>query len=159
MALQKKNVLHALQQGDEFQPCPGQIIVKYLKGVGNNLHEVETYDGSSFLVTMPKKFRNVVYLAKGNCIVIDPIEEGNKVKGEIVCILEPASVTRLIQGKIWPVVTSDVELSSSRDQISAFFLKVLDYLICRFFPKIISIICPRCFFHLSRIIKDAIITS
>lgn len=38
---------------------------KILGGRGNNLHEVETSDGTKFLVSMPSKFRKSVWIKRG----------------------------------------------------------------------------------------------
>ncbi|KAJ0050118.1 hypothetical protein NL108_012002, partial [Boleophthalmus pectinirostris] len=54
---------------------------------GNNLHEIVTADGDSFLVSMPTKFRKNIWIKRGDFVIVDPIEEGEKVKAEISFIL------------------------------------------------------------------------
>ena len=54
---------------------------------GNNLHKVRNPSGETFLVSMPTKFRKTVWIRRDNFVMIEPIEEGDKVKGEIVNIL------------------------------------------------------------------------
>lgn len=44
--------------------CSG-ISPQITGGRGNNLHEVETCDGSRFLVSMPTKFRKSVWIKRG----------------------------------------------------------------------------------------------
>ena len=58
-----------------------------LGGRGNNLHEIETADGDKYLVSMPTKFRKNVWIKRGDFVLIQPIEEGEKVKAEIINIL------------------------------------------------------------------------
>ena len=58
-----------------------------LGGRGNNLHEIETSDGEKYLVSMPTKFRKNVWIKRGDFVLIQPIEEGEKVKAEIFAIL------------------------------------------------------------------------
>ena len=41
--------------------CPSQIVC----GRGNNLHEVETAEGGTYLVTMPTRFRKNVWIKRG----------------------------------------------------------------------------------------------
>ena len=61
--------------------------VQILGGKGNNLHEIETSEGETFLVSMPTKFRKNVWIKRGDFVLIQPIEEGEKVKAEILAIL------------------------------------------------------------------------
>ncbi|CAL8081287.1 unnamed protein product [Orchesella dallaii] len=103
MSLQKKNVIQEFIK-DEFVPSANQFLVKYIMGRGNNLHEVKCVDGSMILVSMPKKYRQTVWLKKDDCLVIDPIEEGKKVTGEIVCVLPFDTVHDLIKSNQWPKV-------------------------------------------------------
>lgn len=79
-------------------------------GRGNNLHEVETSTGEKYLASMPTKFRKNIWIKRGQylerlfirssylqmfccftslgCyVVVEPIEEGKKVKAEIVQML------------------------------------------------------------------------
>ena len=51
------------------------------------MHEVETPIGEKYLVSMPTKFRKNVWIKRGDFVLIQPIEEGEKVKGEIINIL------------------------------------------------------------------------
>lgn len=73
---------------EEFSiPEEPQRIVKVISGRGNNLHEVETEAGERFLASMPTKFRKNVWVKRGDFVVVEPIEEGDKVKAEIIQIL------------------------------------------------------------------------
>jgi probable RNA-binding protein EIF1AD len=99
-----------------FELPEGKQIAKILRGQGNNLHLVETQDGEQFLASMPTKFRKYVWVKRGESVykttlslirlittnpsnhddvsfcegdfvVIEPIEEGVKVKAEIFQVI------------------------------------------------------------------------
>ncbi|GFY53707.1 probable RNA-binding protein EIF1AD [Trichonephila inaurata madagascariensis] len=83
-------------------PTDEQKIVKLVRSCGNNLHEVVTPEGEKFLVTMPTKFRNYLWVGRGCFVVVDPIEEGGKVKGEIIQILLKEQIQHLMdEGVCW----------------------------------------------------------
>ena len=88
---------------DEFvTPEEKQIIVKIIESRGNNLHKAETPDGKCFLISMPSKFRKNVWIKRGDFVIVDPIEEGNKVCAEIAHILYPQQVKYLKKEGLWP---------------------------------------------------------
>uniref|UniRef100_A0A8C4QNW6 Probable RNA-binding protein EIF1AD n=1 Tax=Eptatretus burgeri TaxID=7764 RepID=A0A8C4QNW6_EPTBU len=64
-----------------------QVVRVSYRSPGNNLHEVETALAQRFLVSMPPKYRKNIWIKRGNYLIVDPIEEGDKVKGEIAFIL------------------------------------------------------------------------
>lgn len=67
------------------------------------MHEVEAADESeNFLVSMPMKFRKNVWIKRGNFVLVEPIEEGDKVKAEIVRILTECHVKEFSKEGIWP---------------------------------------------------------
>lgn len=51
---------------------------------------------------MPRKFRNKVYVLNGNCVLVEPIAEGKKVKAEIVQIMNKASIKFYKTNNVWP---------------------------------------------------------
>jgi hypothetical protein len=73
-------------------------------GKGNNLH-----DSGIFLVSMAKKYRQTIWLKKGDCLVIDPIAEGKKVLGEIFCVIPVKSVLELVESGKWPLTNMQLE--------------------------------------------------
>ncbi|CAB4007136.1 probable RNA-binding EIF1AD [Paramuricea clavata] len=88
---------------DEFvTPEEKQIIVKITGSRGNNLHEAETPSGDHFLISMPSKFRKNVWIKRGDFVIVDPIEEGTKVRAEIAHILYPQQVKYLKKEGLWP---------------------------------------------------------
>lgn len=100
--------------GDDTPPTSDQQIVKVLGSKGNNLHCVEAPDGSNFLVSMPKKFRNF-WIIPGDYVIVDPIKEGVKVKGEIVRILTPELMKSLKRDGIWPSAFDDKKKSDEQE--------------------------------------------
>jgi len=98
---------------DEFVlPSEGQTIVKVVAGRGNNLHEVTDDCGNAFLVSMPTKFRKNVWIKRGDFVIVDPIEEGDKVKAEIVTILYRDQIRYIKRENQWPSGFEDVKNKS-----------------------------------------------
>jgi len=100
-ATKRKHVTREVEQ-DFNLPEGGQIIVKVVAGRGNNLHEVEDHTGVAFLVSMPNKFRKNVWIKRGDFVVVNPIEEGDKVKAEICTILYKEQIKYIKAEKLWP---------------------------------------------------------
>uniref|UniRef100_A0A1A9ZPS2 Probable RNA-binding protein EIF1AD n=1 Tax=Glossina pallidipes TaxID=7398 RepID=A0A1A9ZPS2_GLOPL len=100
----RKHVLREMLEDDYELPRDGQQIVRIIASRGNNLHEVETADmeTENFLVTMPTKFRKNVWVKRGDFILVEPIEEGSKVKAEICKILTAEHIKEYIKAGIWP---------------------------------------------------------
>ncbi|XP_058819669.1 probable RNA-binding protein EIF1AD [Topomyia yanbarensis] len=93
------------QEADEFDaPKENQSIVRVVASRGNNLHEVETgiEEDERFLVLMPVKFRKNVWIKRGDFVLVEPIEEGNKVKAEICRILTAEHIKLFEKEGIWP---------------------------------------------------------
>lgn len=87
---------------DYVLPKENQQIVRILSGRGNNLHEVEDGSGVSFLVSMPTKFRKNIWVKRGDFVIVEPIEEGDKVKAEIVHILFRDQIKYIKEEGQWP---------------------------------------------------------
>ncbi|XP_023291399.2 probable RNA-binding protein EIF1AD [Lucilia cuprina] len=100
----RKHVLKEMMEDDFELPKDNQQIVRVVCSRGNNLHEVETanVDDERFLVTMPTKFRKNVWVKRGDYILVEPIEEGDKVKAEICKILTPEHIKEYTKANIWP---------------------------------------------------------
>lgn len=101
----RKHVMKEMQNDDFDPPAESQQIVRIIGARGNNLHEVESSSMESaeiFLVTMPTKFRKNVWVKRGDFVVVEPIEEGDKVKAEIVRILTPQHIKEFTKDGIWP---------------------------------------------------------
>ncbi|XP_069500901.1 probable RNA-binding protein EIF1AD isoform X2 [Ambystoma mexicanum] len=104
-ATKRKHVVKEVME-DFVVPSEQQQIVRVLGTPGNNLHEVETGDGKKFLVSMPTKFRKNIWIKRGDFLIVDPIEEGEKVKAEIAFILYKDHVRYLKKEGCWPEMFS-----------------------------------------------------
>jgi len=51
---------------------------------------------------MPTKFRRNVWIKRGDFVLVEPIEEGDKVRAEIVRMLTPEHVKVFSQEGVWP---------------------------------------------------------
>uniref|UniRef100_UPI00398E4167 probable RNA-binding protein EIF1AD n=1 Tax=Pristiophorus japonicus TaxID=55135 RepID=UPI00398E4167 len=105
-ATKRKHVVKEVL-GDYAPPSEKQQIVRVLGTPGNNLHEVETPEGEHFLVSMPTKFRKNIWIKRGDFLIVDPIEEGEKVKAEITSILYKEHIKQLRKEGVWPASFSD----------------------------------------------------
>ncbi|KAL7395648.1 hypothetical protein ABVT39_020809 [Epinephelus coioides] len=100
-ATKRKHVVKEVL-GDFVTPTENQQIVKITGSRGNNLHETVTAQGETFLVSMPTKFRKNIWIKRGDYVIVDPIEEGEKVKAEISFILYKDHIQYLQKQKLWP---------------------------------------------------------
>lgn len=101
----RKHVMKEMQSDDFDPPADNQQIVRIVGTRGNNLHEVESAvpdDDEKFLVSMPTKFRKNVWVKRGDFVIVEPIDEGDKVKAEIVRILTPQHIKEFTRDGIWP---------------------------------------------------------
>ncbi|KAG4066702.1 hypothetical protein HA402_007338 [Bradysia odoriphaga] len=99
----RKHVMKEMLADDFEHPSNNQQIAKVLSSKGNNLHEVEPSVGDEpFLASMPTKFRKNVWIKRGDFVIIEPIEEGDKVKAEIIRILTPQHIKEFKKDGIWP---------------------------------------------------------
>ncbi|XP_030595401.1 putative RNA-binding protein EIF1AD [Archocentrus centrarchus] len=100
-ATKRKHVVKEVL-GDFVTPTENQQIVKVTGSRGNNLHDVVTAQGETFLVSMPTKFRKNIWIKRGDYVIVDPIEEGEKVKAEISFILYKDHIQYLQKQNLWP---------------------------------------------------------
>eukprot|EP00088_Acartia_fossae_P008021 TRINITY_DN13777_c0_g1_i3.p2 TRINITY_DN13777_c0_g1~~TRINITY_DN13777_c0_g1_i3.p2 ORF type:complete len:176 (-),score=70.89 TRINITY_DN13777_c0_g1_i3:1845-2372(-) len=101
---------------EEFRlPQQDEQIVKVIAGRGNNLHEVADKNGQTFLVSMPTKFRKNVWIKRGDFVFISPIDEGDKVKGEISTVLYRDQIKYLKKEGAWP---SEFDNSAAQSTVS-----------------------------------------
>lgn len=100
-ATKRKHVVKEVL-GDFVVPTGNQQIVKVTGSRGNNLHETVTAQGVTFLVSMPTKFRKNIWIKRGDYVIVDPIEEGEKVKAEISFILYKDHIQYLQKQQLWP---------------------------------------------------------
>ncbi|XP_044753904.1 probable RNA-binding protein EIF1AD [Coccinella septempunctata] len=100
---------------DYSPPAENQQIVKITASKGNNLHEIETADKTRFLVSMPMRYRHYMWVKRGSFVIIQPIHEGVKVKGEIVRVLIPQQIKNFKEDKIWPAAFYDKQELEEKD--------------------------------------------
>ena len=55
---------------------------------------------------MPTKFRKNVWIKRGDFVMVEPIEEGDKVKAEITHILYKEQIKYIREEKMWYVLFS-----------------------------------------------------
>lgn len=132
----RKHVMKEMDTDFFDPPAPNQQFVRIICSRGNNLHEVESAEPipitvtsdenpentevtttDRFLVSMPTKFRKNVWVKRGDFVIVEPIEEGDKVKGEIVRILTPQQIKQFTKDGIWPEkFTSKDDSEPSKDE-------------------------------------------
>jgi len=116
-ATKRKHVTRDVVQNFTL-PEDDETIVQVVAGRGNNLHEVRRDTGETFLVSMPTKFRKNVWIKRGDFVVVKPIEEGDKVKAEILTILYKEQIKYIKAENQWPVgfEATKVEEEEEEDQ-------------------------------------------
>ena len=62
----------------------------------------EADETTSYLVSMPTKFRKNVWIKRGDYCIVEPIQEGDKVKAEIVRILYKDQIRFIKSENSWP---------------------------------------------------------
>ncbi|XP_074662220.1 putative RNA-binding protein EIF1AD [Tubulanus polymorphus] len=105
-ATKRKHVAKEVLE-DFTLPRNDQSIVKVVSPRGNNLHEVITPNGEKYLVSMPTKFRKNVWIKRGDFVMVDAIEEGDKVKAEIIAILYKEQIKHIKSEGLWPANFDD----------------------------------------------------
>ncbi|XP_058684708.1 probable RNA-binding protein EIF1AD [Poecile atricapillus] len=113
-ATKRKHVVRELLE-ERVQPAEGQSVVRVLGTPGNNLHEVETAEGTRFLASMPPRFRRHIWIKRGDFLLVDPIQEGSKVKAEISLVLLPPHVRSLQRQGLWPEAFAPLERKNPRE--------------------------------------------
>ncbi|EFO17522.1 obelix [Loa loa] len=98
----KKRFVMKQAESELFLPKENEIIARVLTSPGRNLHEVDDEKGETYLVSMPRKFRETIYIKRGSFVFVVPISEGVKVKAEITQILDKENVLYLRELKMWP---------------------------------------------------------
>lgn len=101
---------HAMRVSEDMEPPKeNQDIVKIRASMGNNLHEIETVTGETYLISMPTKFRKSVWVKRGDFVLVEPIAEGDKVRAEMVRPITTDYIRYLRENKKWPEEFDKVE--------------------------------------------------
>ncbi|KAL3984742.1 Translation initiation factor 1A / IF-1 family protein [Acanthocheilonema viteae] len=98
----KKRFVMKQAKSEFFEPKEDEIIARVLTSPGRNLHEVDDEKGEKYLASMPRKFRETIYVKRGSFVFVIPIKEGVKVKAEITQILDNENILYLREQKLWP---------------------------------------------------------
>ncbi|XP_039504906.1 probable RNA-binding protein EIF1AD [Pimephales promelas] len=114
-ATKRKHVVKELLE-DYITPTEDQNIMRVLGSNGNNLHEAVTGSGERYLVSMPTKFRKNLWIKRGDFVIVDPIKEGEKVKGEISFILYRDHIQYLRKLGVWPAGFQEDRTSDERNE-------------------------------------------
>lgn len=97
-----------------FSETSEYLIVSYV------FFQVTTPDGDEYLVSMPTKFRKNIWVKRGDYILVEPILEGDKVKGEIVKIMNKDSIKYYKENKVWPIQFDDNKADTKTDDDDLF---------------------------------------
>ncbi|XP_056328634.1 probable RNA-binding protein EIF1AD [Danio aesculapii] len=114
-ATKRKHVVKEVLE-DYVTPTEDQQIMRVLGSNGNNLHEAVTGSGERFLLSMPTKFRKNIWIKRGDFVIVDPIKEGGKVKGEISFILYRDHIQHLRKLGVWPEGFQEDRTSGERNE-------------------------------------------
>lgn len=69
---------------------------------------------------MPTKFRKNIWVKRGDYILVEPIIEGDKVKAEIVKIMNKDSIKFYKENNIWPKEFDDGKAENRHDNSDLF---------------------------------------
>lgn len=69
---------------------------------------------------MPTKFRKNIWVKRGDYILVEPIEEGDKVKAEIVKIMNKDSIKYYKENNIWPKEFDDNKKNTDENKDDLF---------------------------------------
>ncbi|ORX95429.1 nucleic acid-binding protein [Basidiobolus meristosporus CBS 931.73] len=111
---------------DFFSSCPepteNQIFARVVGPRGKNLHEVELTDGQVVLVSLPSRYRNLVYVKRGHYVIVEPIKNNDtKIFADIVYVLFPNHVKDLQTKGLFPAEFSCEKEDSSSDDDDLLF--------------------------------------
>lgn len=112
----KQTIRNQIEQDIQLQE--GQKYAKSLGPRGNHQHEVEFTDGARKLVTLPPRFRNLVWLKRGHFVIVDPTAGtvSEKVGGEIVHVLYPKDIKELKAKEEWPEEFTDKKAQDEEEE-------------------------------------------
>jgi len=88
-------------------PTTEERVVRVLQLRGSNVCEVEHTDGEHVLCTIPNKFHKLIWIKKGNFLIVrNPPELTNlrnrKIKAVVVHVLSPTQIKYLVKENLWP---------------------------------------------------------
>ncbi|KAI9251191.1 phosphatidylserine decarboxylase-domain-containing protein [Sporodiniella umbellata] len=103
----KQTIRNQIDQDIEISE--NQRYARTLGPRGNHQHEVEFADSTKTLVTLPPRFRNLVWIKRGYFVVVDATTGtvSEKVGGEIAHVLYPKDIKHLKAAGKWPAEFDD----------------------------------------------------
>uniref|UniRef100_A0A8R1DGI8 Probable RNA-binding protein EIF1AD n=1 Tax=Caenorhabditis japonica TaxID=281687 RepID=A0A8R1DGI8_CAEJA len=114
-AATKKRYITNKVESEFYELADDDIIAQVRQSRGNNLHEVFDQNGELYVVSMPTKFRKAVWLRRDQFVIVRPISEGDKVKGEIEYILDQENVLYIRELGKWPACFEEQALKMTRE--------------------------------------------
>jgi probable RNA-binding protein EIF1AD len=86
-------------------PSEKQKVVKVVELRGSNVCEVQDQEGSKFLVSFPSKFKKLIWIKRGDYLIVEPFPEKisrGKIKAQVVHVLLPEHIAFLKKQSLWP---------------------------------------------------------
>ncbi|CAG5089779.1 Oidioi.mRNA.OKI2018_I69.PAR.g12346.t1.cds [Oikopleura dioica] len=102
-ALTKKKYVMAEADEEIDKLTSLQSIQRVLSSPGSYLFQIENQFGERSLASLPQKFRNTIWVKRNTYVICEPIFEGEKVKYEIVRVLQPDNIKQLKKMKQFPL--------------------------------------------------------
>jgi len=123
MSRSRKHVT-AQALGDFPTPEEDEKIVRVVSIRGSNILEVEYPGGDKVLALMPAKFNKVIWVKRGNYLIVEPFKEQfktkeaqqSKLKARIVHILLPDQVKYLQKSSHWPTEFSKQQTADPSEE-------------------------------------------
>ncbi|KAE9371508.1 nucleic acid-binding protein [Stipitochalara longipes BDJ] len=105
MGRPKRNVFAAAEETSTppSSLTPTQAIARVIKAEGNCLYSCKLPDQKTFLVELPSRFRNTIWIKRGGYVLIDTKEADvrqNKIDGEIINVVRDEHIWR--KEAYWP---------------------------------------------------------
>jgi len=88
-------------------PSPDEKVVQVIELRGSNVCEIVHTNGDHVLCTIPKKFHKLIWIKKGNYLIVrNPPELANlgnrKIKAVVLHVLFPPQIKYLVKENLWP---------------------------------------------------------
>ncbi len=104
MSHAKKHVTHKILNEDPV-PTEQEKIVRVVEARGSNLYQIEYPTGQKALCLLPSKFRNTVWIKRGDYLIIHPEpddpQDRSKVRSIITNVLYPNHIRNLKIKNLW----------------------------------------------------------
>ncbi|KAJ1565280.1 hypothetical protein HK096_003655 [Nowakowskiella sp. JEL0078] len=110
-----------LQSNDVPELTNTQKIARVVLAKGGFLYDIELPKESILipnvcLVSLPARFRNVLWIKRGSFVIVEKLDTGTKVWGDIVEVLLPNQIKTLKANNIWPGDFDDTKQEEHENQ-------------------------------------------